>query len=95
MAKEDARSWIEALHKSHDHLVALLDGMEPGRLTGPSYCDDWTIAQVLSHLGSGAEIFSLMFEAGVKRRGPTGTGHVPLRYGTHGTPRAPSFRLRT
>ena len=34
------------------------------QVRGPSYCSDWTIAQVLSHLGSGAEI-SLMTLPGV------------------------------
>ncbi len=77
MAEEDTRNWIKALHKSHDHLVDLLDGMDPGRLTGPSYCDDWTIAHVLSHLGSGAEIFSLMVEAGTKGEDPPGPDIFP------------------
>ena len=44
-----------------------------GALTGPSYCDDWTVAQVLSHLGSGAEIFSLMIEAGLAGEDPPGS----------------------
>ncbi len=76
MAVEDARTRMKALHNSHDHLVALIDGLtdgtDPGRLTGPSYCDNWTVAQVFSHLGSGAEIFSLMVEAGVKGEDPPG-----------------------
>jgi uncharacterized protein (TIGR03083 family) len=60
-----AKSRIKVLANSHDRLVALLSDLEPGRLKGPSYCSDWTIAQVLSHLGSGSEIFSLMVDAGV------------------------------
>jgi hypothetical protein len=39
---------------------------------GPSYDDDWSIAQVLSHLGSGAEIFGLILDAG--RRGEDAPG---------------------
>ena len=31
----------------------------PDQLRAQSYDDDWTIAQVLSHLGSGAEIGEL------------------------------------
>lgn len=58
------------MRRVHDSLAALIDGLEPGRLTGPSYCDDWTIAQVLSHLGSGAEIFSLMVDAGLSGEDP-------------------------
>ena len=47
---------IAALHAEHDSLVALLADIGDDQLTGPSGADDWTIAQVLSHLGSGAEI---------------------------------------
>jgi uncharacterized protein (TIGR03083 family) len=77
MADKDARSWIRALRNSHDHLVALLDSLEPVQLTGASYCDDWTIAQVLSHLGSGAEIFSLMLDAGLAGEDPPGPETFP------------------
>jgi uncharacterized protein (TIGR03083 family) len=34
------------------------------QVTTPSYDDEWSIAQVASHLGSGAEIFGLFLEAG-------------------------------
>src|SRR6516164_704666 len=37
--------------------------MSEEQLTGQSACRDWTVAQVLSHLGSGAEIALLMLEA--------------------------------
>jgi uncharacterized protein (TIGR03083 family) len=33
-------------------------------VAGPSYASEWSIAQTVSHLGSGAEIFSLFLEAG-------------------------------
>jgi uncharacterized protein (TIGR03083 family) len=70
---DDARIWIKALRNSCDHLGALIDDMDVAALTGPSYCDDWTVAQVLSHLGSGAEIFSLMIEAGLAGEDPPGS----------------------
>lgn len=47
---------IAALHTEHDTLVALLAGIGDDQLNSPSGADDWTVAQVLSHLGSGAEI---------------------------------------
>jgi uncharacterized protein (TIGR03083 family) len=72
-----SRARIAALRKSHDRLDSLVDGLEPGQLTGPSYCSDWTIAQVLSHLGSGAEIFSLFVEAGVTGAEPPGRDMFP------------------
>jgi uncharacterized protein (TIGR03083 family) len=53
---EDARTLIAALRKSHDRLMATVDALSDEQLTGPSYCRDWTVAQVLSHLGSGAEM---------------------------------------
>lgn len=53
---DDARSWIETLRESHDRLAGLVRPMTPEQVRGPSYCRDWTTAQVLSHLGSGAEI---------------------------------------
>lgn len=61
----EARAWIAALRDSHDRLIAILEGLGPEHLSGPSDCSEWTIAQVLSHLGSGAEIFSLMVDAGL------------------------------
>jgi uncharacterized protein (TIGR03083 family) len=66
MKMAEARVWIAALRDSHDRLIAILDSLEPGQLTGPSDCSDWSIAQVLSHLGSGAEIFSMIIDAGLK-----------------------------
>ena len=59
----DARAWIGVVRGSHDRLGSLIDALTPDLLTGPSYCRDWTVAQVLSHLGSGAEIFSLFVNA--------------------------------
>ena len=60
----DARACIRALRNSQDDLGALVEcWMDSALLQGPSYDREWTIAQVLSHLGSGAEIFSLLLDA--------------------------------
>jgi len=59
----DARRYIAALRNSHERLASLTAAMSGDQLTGRSYCRDWTVAQVLSHLGSGAEIAMLMLEA--------------------------------
>jgi uncharacterized protein (TIGR03083 family) len=56
----DARTWIAALRNSHDRLAALAGPLTPEQLRGRSYCTEWSIAQVLSHVGSGAEISTLM-----------------------------------
>ncbi|HEY0813537.1 MAG TPA: maleylpyruvate isomerase family mycothiol-dependent enzyme [Pseudonocardia sp.] len=47
---------IAALRATHDDLAALVPGLTDDQLTGPSGAAEWSLAQVLSHLGSGAEI---------------------------------------
>lgn len=47
---------IAAIRLNHDVLVALIPNLDEEHLTGPSGASEWTVAQVLSHLGSGAEI---------------------------------------
>lgn len=47
---------IAALRATHDDLAGLVPALTDEQLTGPSGATDWTVAQVLSHLGSGAEI---------------------------------------
>jgi uncharacterized protein (TIGR03083 family) len=60
MVESDPRSWIATLRRSHEKLASLVEPMTPEQVRARSYCRDWTIAQVLSHLGSGAEIALLM-----------------------------------
>jgi uncharacterized protein (TIGR03083 family) len=47
---------VRALRSSHDLFASLAGGLGDADPTRMSYCSDWTIAQVYSHLGSGAEI---------------------------------------
>ncbi|MGV9770707.1 maleylpyruvate isomerase family mycothiol-dependent enzyme [Streptosporangium sp. NPDC003464] len=47
---------IAALRTNNDDLAALVRGLDPAGLARPSGASEWTVAQVLSHLGSGAEI---------------------------------------
>jgi uncharacterized protein (TIGR03083 family) len=58
--QSDPRKWIAALRNSHERLIGLLQKLTPEQVRGESYCSDWTIAQVLSHLGSGAQIALMM-----------------------------------
>ena len=44
----------------------------PAQLTGPSGASEWTVAEVLSHLGSGAEITLAALRAGAGRGGGAG-----------------------
>ncbi|HEY0718510.1 MAG TPA: maleylpyruvate isomerase family mycothiol-dependent enzyme [Streptosporangiaceae bacterium] len=61
-------SALSVLSDSHDRLAAAVKSLTGDQLTGPSYCSDWSVAQVLSHLGSGAEIFGLHVVAGLHGR---------------------------
>jgi uncharacterized protein (TIGR03083 family) len=71
------RTWIEALRVSHNRLVSVTDVLTPEQLTGPSYCLEWTVAQVLSHLGSGAEIFGLLLDAALSGGEPPSRDAYP------------------
>jgi len=68
----DPRVWIATLRESHDHLASLVRPLSPEQLRAPSYCADWTIAQVLSHLGSGAEISLLTLPGALGEGEPVG-----------------------
>lgn len=65
---ERARASVAALRSSHDRLAGLAAALVPDQVTGPSYCTDWTLAQVFSHLGSGSEIFSGILDAVLAER---------------------------
>lgn len=47
---------IAELRANHDRLAAFVDTLAEDQLKGPSGASEWTVADVLSHLGSGAEI---------------------------------------
>ncbi len=64
--------WIGALRHSHDRLQALVKPLGQDQLEQRSYASEWSIAQVLSHLGSGAEIFGLFLDAGLAGQDPPG-----------------------
>ncbi len=51
-----ADPFIAALRANHDVLATLVKNLDHDALTGPSADTEWDISQVLSHLGSGAEI---------------------------------------
>ena len=54
------REWIATLRRSHERLDGLVRPLTPEQIRAQSYCGDWSNAQVLSHLGSGAEIALMM-----------------------------------
>jgi uncharacterized protein (TIGR03083 family) len=56
---------VLALRASHDRLAGIVAGLDADGLRAQSYDTEWSVADVLSHLGSGAEIFSRYIDAGV------------------------------
>lgn len=54
---------VAALRRSHTNLRTLVEPLSLEQLTGPSYDAGWTIADVVSHVGSGAVIGLLGLDA--------------------------------
>ena len=55
-APEPSRAQVHALRSSVERLQGLAEAMTEEELTTGAYPTEWTVAQVLSHLGSGAVI---------------------------------------
>jgi uncharacterized protein (TIGR03083 family) len=74
----DPRRWTEALRESHEALIAQVTRLAPEQLQVGSYCRGWDIAQVLSHLGSSAEIGLLGLERALVDSPPLERGAFPV-----------------
>lgn len=61
-----------ALRSSHRRLEEATRSLTNEELAGPSYCADWSTADVLSHMGSGAQTFGLLLDAGLAGAEPPG-----------------------
>ena len=59
---------IEALRQEHDTLVGIARELTDDQLSGRSGASEWSVAQVLSHLGSGAEITLASLHAALGER---------------------------
>lgn len=64
---------IAALRSGHDELAAAVRSLDPADLVRPSGASEWQVSQVLSHLGSGAEI-NLATLAAAQGDGPAPDG---------------------
>ena len=73
----DPRTFIATLRESHDNLDGLVRPLTPEQVRDQSYCTDWSVAQVLSHLGSGAEIALLMLPGALGEAEPVGRDAFP------------------
>lgn len=69
---QEADRWLQTLRHSQQSLAAVVEPLDEDALRAPSFDREWSIAQVLSHLGSGAEIFGLLLEAGLAGRDAPG-----------------------
>jgi uncharacterized protein (TIGR03083 family) len=69
--ERDPHVWIRALRHSQNRLASTVQPLSREQLLQPSY-HSWTIAEVLSHLGSAAEIFQGWFTAALDRTAPPG-----------------------
>jgi uncharacterized protein (TIGR03083 family) len=74
VATDPAAAWLSALRTSQDILTAVVEPLGAKQLEQPSYDSEWSIAQVLSHVGSQAEIFGLLLDAGLSGGDPPGQG---------------------
>lgn len=74
---DQTRAPIAALRSSHDRLVGIAAGLGEDTAGRMSYCSGWTIAQVYSHLGSGAEIALDALRAAVDHREPMSQDDYP------------------
>jgi uncharacterized protein (TIGR03083 family) len=75
--EQDPGPWIDVLRHSHDALRELAEPLTADQLQQRSYDTEWSIAQVLSHLGSQAEVFNLFLDAGLSGQDPPGRDAFP------------------
>ncbi|MEU6261075.1 maleylpyruvate isomerase family mycothiol-dependent enzyme [Streptomyces sp. NPDC047043] len=62
----NADAVIAILRNGHDSLAESVSGFSDDDLSRPSGAAEWDVSQVLSHLGSGAEIFETRLRAAVE-----------------------------
>ncbi|HTV10731.1 MAG TPA: maleylpyruvate isomerase family mycothiol-dependent enzyme [Acidimicrobiales bacterium] len=76
-----ARRWIQAFRASHNALMTLVAGLPTEQLDAPSYCKGWDVSQVLSHIGSGAEIGLTNLERSLVGEPQLGGDDFPVIWG--------------
>jgi uncharacterized protein (TIGR03083 family) len=74
--------WLAAVTTSHERLSLLVGTLSPDEVAGQSYDTEWSIAQVLSHIGSGAEIATLSLAAALGERGDLDRDAFPAIWDT-------------
>ncbi|MET8332040.1 maleylpyruvate isomerase N-terminal domain-containing protein [Streptomyces sp. NPDC005181] len=61
----DTDTWLAGLHASSARLQRYVSRLSEQDLSQQSFADNWSIGQVLSHLGSAAEISTMLVERGI------------------------------
>jgi uncharacterized protein (TIGR03083 family) len=61
----NSTTWLAALNTSSERLSKTVHDLSDDALAQPSFAGDWSIAQVLSHLGSAAEICTVLVRRGI------------------------------
>ena len=69
----NADAIIAALRSGYDSLAGHVSGYSDKQLAGPTGADEWDVSQVLSHLGSGAEIAQNGLHAALEGKPSPGT----------------------
>jgi len=82
-----ARAWIGALRRSQDRLAPMAGALSAEGLATQSACAQWTVAQVLSHLGSGAELALRWLDAAIAHETPPGPESFPAVWDAWGARR--------
>src|SRR6202167_5413185 len=68
--ERDLGVWIARSRNPHERLAALVEPLSPEQVRAQSYDRDWSVAQVLSHIGSGAEISLMSLPAALGQAEP-------------------------
>ena len=66
----DPTKVLQALKSSQQRLVALVKSLDTADLERATSDDGWSVAEVLGHLGSQSEIFTLFVDAGLNGTEP-------------------------
>ncbi|MBO0820368.1 MAG: maleylpyruvate isomerase N-terminal domain-containing protein [Nocardiopsaceae bacterium] len=62
----NADAIIAELHTGHDRLAGLVSGLSDEELAAPTGASEWDVSEVISHLGSGAEINRAALDAALE-----------------------------
>src|SRR4051794_29720944 len=76
----ETADWLAAVDDSSRRLRELVADLGDAELGAPSYARGWSIAQVLSHLGSAAEIGAVLLRRGIdgEESAPTSADTGPV-----------------